>query len=95
MASYDWSGEVEKIRCPTLVVVPGAETVGSVANYEPFRRLADVEFQVYDGMPHLFQAFPSIPESKVSLARLGQFIRTRTPERVEAADTGKNLKRGS
>ena len=35
MASYDWSGEVEKIRCPTLVVIPGAETVGSIANYEP------------------------------------------------------------
>ena len=39
MASYDWSGEVEKIGCPTLVVIPGAETVGSVANYDPFRRL--------------------------------------------------------
>ncbi|HEX3864627.1 MAG TPA: alpha/beta hydrolase [Stellaceae bacterium] len=52
MASYDWSGEVERIRCPTLVVIPGAETVGTVANYDPFRRLADVEFKTYDGMPH-------------------------------------------
>jgi len=52
MASYDWSGEVERIACPTLVVIPGAETVGSLANYEPFRRLKDVEFRVYDGMPH-------------------------------------------
>jgi 3-oxoadipate enol-lactonase len=52
MASYDWSGEVERIECPTLVVVPGAETVGTVANYEPFRRLPDVEFRVYDGLPH-------------------------------------------
>jgi 3-oxoadipate enol-lactonase len=52
MASYDWSGEVERIRCPTLVVIPGAETVGTVANYEPFHRLADVEFRVYDGLPH-------------------------------------------
>ena len=34
MASYDWSGEVERIRCPTLVVIPGAETVGSLANYQ-------------------------------------------------------------
>ena len=24
MASYDWSGEVEKIGCPTLVVIPGS-----------------------------------------------------------------------
>jgi 3-oxoadipate enol-lactonase len=52
MASYDWSGEVEKIRVPTLVVIPGAETVGTVANYEPFRRLADVEFCIYEGLPH-------------------------------------------
>ena len=52
MASYDWSGEVQKIACPTLVVIPGAETVGTVANYDPFRRLADVEFRVYEGLPH-------------------------------------------
>ena len=52
MASYDWSGEVQKIGCPTLVVIPGAETVGTVANYDPFRRIADVEFRVYEGLPH-------------------------------------------
>ena len=52
MASYDWSGEVERIACPTMVVIPGAETVGSLENYEPFRRLKDVEFRIYDGLPH-------------------------------------------
>jgi len=52
MASYDWSDEVTRIRCPTLIVIPGGETVGSIANYEPFRRLGDVEFRVYDGLPH-------------------------------------------
>ena len=52
MASYDWSDQVDKIGCPTLVVIPGNETVGSVANYDPFRRLADAEFRVYDGLPH-------------------------------------------
>lgn len=52
MASYDWSGEVERIRCPTLVVMPGGETVGSIKNYEPFRKLPDVEMRVYDGLPH-------------------------------------------
>jgi 3-oxoadipate enol-lactonase len=52
MASYDWSEEVGRIACPTLVVIPGAETVGSIANYEPFRTLRDVEFRVYDGLPH-------------------------------------------
>jgi pimeloyl-ACP methyl ester carboxylesterase len=25
MASYDWSGEVQRIRCPTLVVIPGVD----------------------------------------------------------------------
>ncbi len=54
-----------------------------------------VSVEVYDGMPHVFQAFPSIPESKVSLARLGQFIRSRTPQRAEAPEPGKNVKRGS
>jgi 3-oxoadipate enol-lactonase len=52
MASYDWSGEVQRIRCPTLVVMPGGETVGSIANYEPFRKLPDVEMRSYDGLPH-------------------------------------------
>jgi 3-oxoadipate enol-lactonase len=52
MAGYDWSEEVARIRCPTLVVIPGGETVGSIANYEPFRRLGDVEIKVYEGLPH-------------------------------------------
>ncbi len=52
MASYDWSEEVARIRVPTLIVIPGGETVGSIANYEPFRRLNDVEFRVYEGLPH-------------------------------------------
>jgi 3-oxoadipate enol-lactonase len=52
MASYDWSGEVARISCPTLVVIPGAETVGSIANYEPFKQLGDVDFRTYEGLPH-------------------------------------------
>jgi 3-oxoadipate enol-lactonase len=60
MASYDWSEELDRIRCPTLVVVPGAEPIGSTANYEPFRRLVqDVEMRVYEGAPHnICDAFP-------------------------------------
>jgi 3-oxoadipate enol-lactonase len=52
MAGFDWSAEVGRIGCPTLIVIPGAETVGSIANYEAFRTLRDVEFRVYDGLPH-------------------------------------------
>jgi acetyl esterase/lipase len=37
-----------------------------------------VSVEIYDGMGHLFQADARIPEGKVSLTRLGQFIRTRT-----------------
>ena len=44
--------EVARMRCPTLVVIPGAETVGGVANYKPFERLGDVTFRVYDDLPH-------------------------------------------
>jgi pimeloyl-ACP methyl ester carboxylesterase len=60
MASYDWSGELGGIRCPTMVVVPGAEPIGSTANYEPFRRLVpDVDMRIYDGAPHnICDAFP-------------------------------------
>jgi 3-oxoadipate enol-lactonase len=60
MASYDWSDQLGRIRCPTLVVVPGAEQIGSTANYEPFHRLVrDVEMVTYDGAPHnICDAFP-------------------------------------
>jgi acetyl esterase/lipase len=37
-----------------------------------------VSVEIYDGMGHLFQADLKLNEAKVSLARLGQFIRTRT-----------------
>jgi 3-oxoadipate enol-lactonase len=60
MARYDWSDELHRIGCPTLVVVPGAEPIGSTANYEPFRRhVKDIEMRVYDGAPHnICDAFP-------------------------------------
>ena len=60
MARYDWSDQLGRITCPTLVVIPGAEPIGSTANYEPFRRhLKDVEMRVYEGAPHnICDAFP-------------------------------------
>ena len=60
MARYDWSDQLGRITCPTLVVVPGAEPIGSTANYEPFRRnMPDVEMRVYEGAPHnICDAFP-------------------------------------
>ncbi|MDE1986541.1 MAG: alpha/beta hydrolase [Alphaproteobacteria bacterium] len=44
-----------------------------------------VSVEIYDGMQHCFQASPYVPEARVSLQRLGQFIRTRTP--IIQADT--------
>src|SRR2546430_15744602 len=53
MARYDWGDELARIACPTMVVVPGAEPIGSTANYEPFRRrVRDVGMRVYEGAPH-------------------------------------------
>ena len=38
-----------------------------------------ISVEIYDGMQHVFQANPYVPEARVSLQRLGHFIRTRTP----------------
>jgi len=43
-----------------------------------------VSVEIYDGMQHLFQA-SDVPEAKVSLQRLGHFVRTRTAARQNAA----------
>jgi 3-oxoadipate enol-lactonase len=75
MAAYDWSDEVGRIAVPTLVVVPGAETVGSVANYEAFRRLPDVEFRVYEGLPH--NICDAVPDRCAADVR--DFLRRRFP----------------
>ena len=53
MASLEWSDQLHRIKCPTLVVYPGAETVGSTHNYDAMRdRIPDVEVISYEGLPH-------------------------------------------
>jgi len=53
MASLDWADRLHEIKCPTLVVYPGAETVGSTRNYDAMReRIPNVEVISYEGMPH-------------------------------------------
>ena len=37
-----------------------------------------VSVEIYDGMQHVFQANSHVPEARVSLQRLGQFVRART-----------------
>ena len=40
----------------------------------------NVNVEVYEGMPHLFQGLPELPEAKVSLTRAASFIKARTPD---------------
>ena len=54
-----------------------------------------VSVEVYDGMHHLFQVTGTASEAKISLTRLGQFIRARTPETEHNLDFSKALKRGT
>ena len=50
-----------------------------------------VSVEVYDGMHHVFQAHPNAAEARVSLGRMGQFVRKHTPKNAilhaVAADT--------
>jgi pimeloyl-ACP methyl ester carboxylesterase len=51
--SLDWSDELDRIACPTLIVRPGGETVGSVSNYDVMHeRIPDSEMLTYVGFPH-------------------------------------------
>ncbi len=53
MASQEWGDSVDRIRCPTLVVVPGAGKIGSTQVYRPFReKLPRGEVIVYEGERH-------------------------------------------
>jgi 3-oxoadipate enol-lactonase len=53
MSSLDWSERLGEIKCPTLIVMPGGETVGSIKNYDVMiERIPDVQAIAYEGMPH-------------------------------------------
>jgi epsilon-lactone hydrolase len=54
-----------------------------------------VSVEVYDGMGHLFQALAASQDAKVSLHRIGQFIRARTPETAPNVDFGESAKGGA
>ena len=49
----DFMDEIHAIRCPTLIVAPGAEPIGSVAVYsDMITRIKDAELIVYDNARH-------------------------------------------
>ena len=77
MATLWWMDELHRIQCPTLLVVPGAETVGHAHNYELMReRIADCELIAYAGLPH--NICDIVPER--CAADILAFLRKRFPE---------------
>lgn len=53
MNGLDWSDELDRVRCPTLIVRPGGETVGTVDTYDVMHeRIPDSEMLTYEGFPH-------------------------------------------
>ena len=53
MTTLWWMDELHRIQCPTLIVAPGAETVGHLGNYEKMReRIPKAELVTYEGLPH-------------------------------------------
>lgn len=53
MTTLDWSDRLHEIKCPALIVYPGAETVGPARAYDAMAaRIPDAEVISYEGMPH-------------------------------------------
>ena len=53
MTTLDWSDRLAEIKCPTLIVMPGGETVGSIRNYDVMiERIPDSQAIAYEHMPH-------------------------------------------
>ena len=53
MTTLWWADELPRIKCPTLLVMPGAETVGGSENYAIMSaKIPDCELISYAGLPH-------------------------------------------
>jgi pimeloyl-ACP methyl ester carboxylesterase len=53
MTTLWWADELSRTKCATLLVMPGAETVGSTQNYEIMQaKIPDCELISYEGLPH-------------------------------------------
>ncbi|NYT49111.1 alpha/beta fold hydrolase [Parapusillimonas granuli] len=53
MATQEWSDQLHRITCPTLVVVPGAGRIGDASVYKPMKeRMSRSEVLMYDGERH-------------------------------------------
>ncbi|ASP23545.1 haloacetate dehalogenase H-1 (plasmid) [Antarctobacter heliothermus] len=53
MDGQDWSDELHKITCPTLLVVPGAGKIGDYSGFDRMKEsISRVDLRVYENMPH-------------------------------------------
>lgn len=53
MASREWTDELHRISCPTLVVAPGGGTIHSLSEYQAMKqRIPLSEVLIYDDAPH-------------------------------------------
>nr|WP_255599482.1 alpha/beta hydrolase [Afifella sp. IM 167] len=61
MDQQDWSDEVSKIRCPTLLVIPGLGKIGDYSRFDVMReQIDDITIKTYEGMPH--NVWDAVPE---------------------------------
>lgn len=82
MDEQDWSDELGKIKCPTLLVVPGAGKIGDYAGFERMRRaIGDITVKTYENMPH--NVWDSLPERCVDDVIALIDGRTSRPDRAE------------
>lgn len=53
MSQVDFSDRIGELACPTLIVVPGGDSVQTMDEYEVLKaRIPNCEFKIYDGLPH-------------------------------------------
>lgn len=65
MDNQDWSSELGKIACPTLLIVPGAGKIGDYEGFERMRQaIPNITVKTYENMPH--NVWDSLPDRCVS-----------------------------
>ncbi len=53
MTTHDWTPELPRIGCPTLILAPGAEPIGHHGQYEAMQAaIPDARLVTLQGMPH-------------------------------------------
>lgn len=53
MATRDWTDDLSRIACPTLLIAPGHEPIGENSQYETMaHRIPNARLVSFEGMPH-------------------------------------------